>query len=312
MMFAVRGFMVALGFFGVVYCLLSLLVVCVWRCVRLFCRNYTGGGASLLFRLRIFPLAGSVSTTLAFALPAFLRLESGAIDEDMGTLVFSACTLLFVAAGLFRVVRARAGTSRMVAEWLEGAHALDAGASGTTLQTKSGQPPLLLYGFIAPKVLVSETAVGLLSPDELQVAVRHEIGHMRSRDNLKKMILHGAPFPGMASLEQAWQEAAEFAADEAAIANSRDAIDLAAALIKLCDLAPLQDPPVFTTGLVNLTALVEVRVERLLAWDEISTPPRQGRWLWSLPAVVITVAYTVAHYSQALSLTHRATEWFIH
>lgn len=312
MMFGVRGVLVALGFFGVVYCLLSLLVVCVWRGVRLLCRNSAAGLARLLFGLRIFPLAGSAFITLAFALPAFLLLESGAIDEDMGTLAFSICTLLLLAAGVFRVVMAQASTARAVAEWLEGAHALDAGAGGPTLQTKPGLPPLLLYGVSRPRVLVSETATALLSPDELRVAVQHEIGHMRSRDNLKKLILHGAPFPGMASLEGAWQEAAEFAADEAAVSNSGDAIDLAAALIKLSDLVPVQDPPAFTTGLVNLSALVKPRVQRLLAWNGSCSRAVQLWWWCCLLLAVATVPYTVAHYGQALLFTHRATEWFIH
>jgi Peptidase family M48 len=312
MMFAVRGIMVGLGFFGVLYCLLSLLVVCVWRCATPLSRN-SGALARLLFTLRIFPLVGSASMTLAFAVPAFLLLESGAIDEDVGTLAFSACTLLLFGAGLFRVVTARASTSRTIADWLEGAHALDVGAAGPTLRTKPGLPPLLLYGVFAPRVLVSETAVALLSANELRVAVRHEIGHMRSRDNLKKLILHGLPFPGMESLERVWQEAAEFAADAAAVSNSSDAIDLAASLIKLSDLAPLQDAPAFTTGLVNQTGLVRLRVERLLAWDEGSSSRAvRPRWWSFLPPVLAAVAYTVIHYGQALSLTHRATEWFIH
>jgi hypothetical protein len=311
MIFAVRCMIVALGFFGVLYCLLSLLVVCTWRCARLLRRNSACDAAPLLFALRIFPLAGAVSMTLVFALPAFLRLEPGAIDEDMGTLVFGACALFLLSAGLFRVVTARGNTAHVVAEWMEGAHRLDGDANGTTLQTKAGPPPLLLYGFFAPKVLVSETVVRLLSANELRVAVRHEIGHMRSGDNLKKLILHGAPFPGMESLERAWQEAAEFAADQAAVSSVSDAIDLAAALIKLCDLAPLQDPPLFTTGLVNLTALVRVRVERLLAWDETSFRATPLLWWCSLLALA-AVPYIVVHYSEALSFTHRATEWFIH
>jgi beta-lactamase regulating signal transducer with metallopeptidase domain len=311
MIFAVRGILVALGFFGVLYCLLSLLVVCLWRCAGSMCRN-SRGLAGTLFGLRIFPLVGSALVTLAFAFPAFLLLESGAIDEDAGTLIFSACTILLFAAGLLRVVTAQASTSRVVADWSKGARVLPTDATGKTLVTKPGLPPLLLSGVFTPTVLVSETAVGLLSPGELEIAVRHELGHVRSRDNLKKLILRAAAFPGMASLERAWQEAAEFAADEAAVSNGSEAIDLATALIKLCDLAPLQSPPVFTTGLVNLAELVKLRVERLLAWDETSSRVRRMRWWWSLPAVVATVAFTVAHYGQVLWFTHQATEWFIH
>ncbi len=314
-MFYLRGVMVALGFFGVMYCLLSPLVVCIWPCicrgVHLLFRNSAIGRARLLFGLRIFPLAGSAFITLAFALPAFLRLERGVIDEDMGTVLFSICTLLLVAAGLFRVMAAQASASRAVAHWLKGARALDAGATGPTLQSRSG-PPLLLYGVAAPRVLASETAVSLLTPEELRVALQHEIGHMRSRDNLKKLLLHATSFPGMASLEQAWQDAAEFAADEAAVSNGDDALDLASALIKLADLAPFQDLPAFTTGLVNCSALVRMRVQRLLDWDELNSRTVQRRWWFFLPLFLVTASYSIAHYSQALLFTHRFTEWFIH
>ncbi|HEY4905092.1 MAG TPA: hypothetical protein VIH89_16575 [Candidatus Sulfotelmatobacter sp.] len=310
MLFAFRGFMVALGFFGVVYCLLSVLVVGVWRCARPLCRNSAVAAARLLFGLRIFPLVGSAFITLAFALPAFFLLEGG-MDEDIGTLLFSAGTLLLLAAGFVRILSAQKGALHVVAAWLKGAHALEAGAAVPILRANHGAPPLLLYGISTPQVLVSEAAVSLLSPEELRVAVRHEMGHLRSRDNLKKLILYGAPFPGMGSLERAWQEAAEFAADEAAVTNSADAVDLAAALIKLCELVPVQAQPAFTTGLVDITALIDVRVRRLLAWNENSSRFVRLRW-WFLPAVLVTLPYTAVHYSHALMFTHQLTEWFIH
>ena len=309
-MFYLRGVMVALGFFGVVYCLLSLLVVCGWQCARLFWRDSTLGRARLLFGVRILPLVGSAFLTLAFALPAFLRLER-VIDEDLGTYLFSACTLLLLAAAWLRVASAQSGASRVVAHWLEGARVLHTHATEPALQSREG-PPLLLYGVSTPVVLASEAAVALLSPEELRVAVQHEIGHLRSRDNLKKLLVYATSFPGMAGLEQAWQDAAEFAADEAAIASSDDAVDLASALIKLADLAPAQDLPAFTTGLVNCSALVRRRVQRLLAWDESGSHAGQRRWWWFLPVILATGSYTAAHYGQALLFTHRFTEWFIH
>jgi Zn-dependent protease with chaperone function len=247
---------------------------------------------------------------VAFALPAFYRLEGG-MDEDLGTLLFGVGTALLLAGGLVRVLAAQRRAARMVAAWLRGADVLDAGRARTTLQVKQGGPPLLLYGISTPKVLVSENAVALLSPDELRVAVEHEMGHLRSRDNLKKLILHGAPFPGMGSLERAWQEAAEFAADEAAVSNSVDAVDLASALIKLCHLVPVQESPAFTTGLVDMAGLVNVRVRRLLAWKQKRSGELQSRWFF-LFAVVAALPYTVAHYGHTLVVTHRLTEWFIH
>ena len=309
-LFAVRSLVVGLGFFGVAYCLLSLLVVCAWHGIRLLSRDSGIRSARMLFGLRIFPLIGSAFVTVAFALPAFYRLEGG-MDEDMGTLLFGVGTALLLAGGLVRVLAAQRRAARLVAAWLREARVVDTEAARTTLQVKQGGPPLLLYGISTPKVLVSENAVALLSPDELRVAVEHELGHLRSRDNLKKLILHGAPFPGIGSLERAWQEAAEFAADEAAVSNSVDAVDLASALIKLCPLVPMQESPAFTTGLADMATLVNVRVRRLLDWKENQSRELQARWFFCL-AIVAALPYTVAHYGQALLVTHRLTEWFIH
>jgi hypothetical protein len=306
--------MVGLGFFGVLYCLFSFVVMCVWRSARLLWRNSAAGLARLLFAVRIFPLLGAALITIAFALPAFLLLERGPVDEDCGTVLFSLGTVLLLAAGLLRAVIARSSASRVISGWTEGAQPLDAGATAPTLQVRQG-PPLLLHGISKPRVLASETAVALLSPDELRVAVGHEIGHLRSRDNLKRMVFYAASFPGMASLDRAWQDAAEFAADEAAVSNCDEAVDLASALIKLADIAPAAQPPAFTTGLLDRSALVRLRVQRLLDWDDVSFRGAQRRrWfgLALLPLALALIFYSVAHYGQSLLFTHQFTEWLIH
>jgi Zn-dependent protease with chaperone function len=128
------------------------------------------------------PVVGSAFLTFAFALPAFFLLE-GWMDEDLGALLFGVSTLLLLGAEVFRAVTAQSGASRIVAEWLKGARGLDADAGQPALKVSPGVPPLLLYGVAAPRVLVSETTVSLLTPMELR-AVRHENGHMQSRDCL--------------------------------------------------------------------------------------------------------------------------------
>ena len=80
---------------------------------------------------------------------------------------------------------------------------------------------------------------------------------------------------------------------------------------KLSDLVPVYLPPAFTTGLVNAPVSVSLRVERLLAWDE-TRMGRQIRWWYTLPFALVMLSYTVVDYGQALSLTHRLTEWFVH
>lgn len=313
-MFGVRLLLVGLGFFGVLYCLLSLVVACIWRCVRLLRLNRASTMANTLFLLRVLPLAGSAFVTLVFAVPAFVLLESGTIDEDLGTLAFGVGAILIIAAAVFRVMSTRARTSRVVGEWVEGAETLDAGTTTPTLQAKSGTPPLLLVGISEPRVLVSETAVALLNGDELRVAVRHEIEHMRSRDNLKKLVVHCAPFRGMAGLENAWYEATELAADHEAVSNSDEAVDLAAALLKLSELAPVQEAPTLTTGLMTDSMLVKLRVERLLNWNASEARgAATGLGLIFISALVLASGfYATAHYGRALLLVHQATEWFVH
>jgi hypothetical protein len=311
-MFDLRGIMVSLGFFGVLYCLLSILVVGLWRCVYWLGRGSARAHARLLFGLRILPLVASFAITLAFALPAFLLLESGVVDEDLGTLVFGICSLFLLAAGLFRVITTHTRTARVVGEWMEGANILEAGASIPTFQAKPGVPSLLLFGVRRPRVLVSETAVALLSDDELRVAVRHEVAHIRSGDNFKKLVVHCCPFPGMGGLERAWQEAAELAADDAAVSSRREALDLAAALVKLSELAPVHPAPAFTTGLADVSMSVHLRVERLLVWNETENRRVRSHGWYVLPAILAVVWWAAANYGQALSFTHRLTEWFVH
>lgn len=310
-MFDLRGLLVSLGFFGVVYCLLSVLVACCWRGIAHFTGLSSRAMAHVLFGLRIFPFAASLLITLAFGLPAFLLLEGGVIDEDWGTLVFCVGSLLLMSAGIFRAITSHARTARVVSEWTEGASILDTGTHLPMLQVRPGIPSLLLCGITRPTVLVSETAVAALSRNELRIALRHEIEHMRVGDNLKKLIVYSLPFPAMSGLERSWQEAAELAADDAAVATREEAVDLAAALIKLSVLAPVAPNPAFTTGLVNAPTPVNHRVKRLLAWTEQRIPSRRSEWWYLSPPLSVIALSAAAEYGRLLLLTHRATEWFV-
>jgi hypothetical protein len=310
-MFVLRGIAVSLTFFVLLYCLLSVLVVCGWRGAMRFCGASARGRENMLFWFRVFPLLASAAVTLALAVPSFVLLEPRSIDEEMGVpLVLGFNCLVLLGFGLFRVVVAQRRSSRVVGEWLKGAKVLDAGVTGPTVQASRKSPPLALVGVCAPKVVVSEATVALLTPPELRVAVRHEVAHMRSRDNLKKLVFHCSPFPGMASLEAAWQEAAELAADDAAVSNFREALDLAATLIKLSRRIPVTPAPVFTMTLVSGAGSVRVRVERLLAWDESRALDVHKPWLYAIPVLVAILGAAVL-YSPILAQTHRVTEWLV-
>jgi hypothetical protein len=310
-MFILRGLIVGVAFFGVCYCPLCLLVVVFWHAARFFRFDSIFKSSASLFTLRIFPFAAAAFITLFFAMPAFFLLEGG-MDEDLGTLLFSLGALLLLAIGSFRVAAGQYRASHLITEWLAESNVLNLSTPAPTFCAKRSFPPLLLYGIRAPKILVSEEAVSLLTPEELAVSIRHEVSHLRSRDNLKKLLVHGIPFPGMGSLERTWQERTELAADEAAVSSSEDGLNLATALVKLCNLARTQEPPAFVAaGLLEPTVLVDLRVRRLLAWKGAIIQSRKVLRIW-LPLLFPAVAYSIYIYGHTLVLTHQFTEWLIH
>jgi Zn-dependent protease with chaperone function len=316
-MFVLREIAVSLTFFVLFYGLLSALVTVAWRAPRWLCgwlRASEQTLAAWLFRLRILPLTASVLLTLAFVVPSFQLLEPRSIDEGMGVmpLTLGICALLLIACGGCRVITAQIRTSRVVARWLEGAHRLelDAGAPSGTLRSGSETPPLTLVGVRRPRVLVSESAVALLNRDELHIALQHELAHMQSLDNLKKLVFRFCAFPGMAKLERAWSEAAERAADDAAVTKLDDALDLAAALVKVSRLVPVEVAPICTVGFG--TGSIGERVARLVAWEESSkTPPTRIRAWHLVPPVAAVLLAVVLNYGSVLAFTHEATEWLV-
>jgi len=151
-------------------------------------------------------------------------------------------------------------------------------------------------------------ATAVLSDNELRVAIRHELGHRRSWDNLKKLLINATPFPGMSGIEQAWREAAELAADDAAVETKQDALDLAAALLKLSRSASRWTEPKLASGLVCGSSAITMRVHRLLEWHTVRRP--QKTWLWAVPSALILSA-VASNYGTALVITHRLTELLV-
>jgi beta-lactamase regulating signal transducer with metallopeptidase domain len=311
-MFALREIAGSLSCFVLLYCLLSALVAIAWRPVQPL-HVAQQSVATILFGLRVLPLVVSVIVTFALVVPSFQLLESRAIGDGMGAipLALGVCALLWIACGCSRVIAMQTRTTRVATRWLEGARPFNANADpAVTFQSYHETPPLTLVGVCHPRVLVSESTVALLSHNELRIALRHELEHMKSHDNLKKLIFRCCPFPGMVKLESAWAESAELAADDAAISSQCDAIDLAAALVKLSRLVPVQVHPVCAMDFAAVS--LSRRVARLLAWDEASKARRVRIRTWFVipPVVAVSLLVTIA-YGPVLALTHDVTEWLV-
>jgi Zn-dependent protease with chaperone function len=310
-MFALREIAICLAFFVLLYSFLSALVAVTWRLLRLLPVSKKII-ADLLFALRVLPLLASITLTLAFVVPSFQMLEPRSVDERMGTMpvMLGICAVLLILTGCLRMIAAHRKTRRMVAQWLDGARPMDTdgNANTVTIRAEHGAPPIVLVGVYAPRVLVSESTVEILSNDELRIALKHEFAHMQSRDNLKKLVFRFCLFPGMTELENTWSQTTEMAADSAAVSKVGDAVDLAAALVKLSRLLPGEATAVCTVGF--MTGSISDRVARLLAWNAAESRDARLR-PYAIPAVLITLLFVFFTYGPALRLTHEVTEWLV-
>jgi beta-lactamase regulating signal transducer with metallopeptidase domain len=335
-MFALRGIAVSFSIFILLYSALSLAVCGVWRSLWLGAQRHSARrGADLLFILRTIPFVVATGVTLALAVPSFLLLEPRAVNEPIGVLpvVLGLCGMAAVLVGMWKAAAALLRASRAVARWSSDAgeievrdidvrevearetkaRGVDSTDSLPVMRVSGAAPPLTAAGILRPTVWLSRAAEFVLTERELQSALRHEVVHVRRRDNLRKLILRLIAFPGMAEMESVWREATEMAADDAAVSSASEALDLAAAVIKLSRLTPLEFPAELTTALVNTPAeSVNARVERLIAWTEpLHSPAKKYSWGYSLFAAVAAVATLAVTYGQLLLRVHAATEWLV-
>jgi len=315
--FVARGIAISFSVFMVTYCVLSVAVGVVWRIFYLRPEQYASRhAADLLFGLRMFPVAAAGLITIAFTIPSFVLLEPRSINEPLGEIPL-ALGLAGCGLGIFGVVnalRAIRRASETISAWTGTAQPLRPVASVPVLRITQTVPAMTAIGIVRPRVLLSGAAESLLSTCELNAALNHELAHVRRRDNLKKLLLRFVAFPGMAGLEAAWLEATEMAADDAAVSSSAEALDLAAALIKVSRLGPVETPAELTAALVHSPASVmNARVGRLIAWNEQDHQPagkKYSAWYGASAALVTFTAFAIS-YVQLLQHVHTATEWLV-
>lgn len=320
-MFAARGVAVSFSVFVIVYCVLSLAVCLAWRTLSLNGPWLNRQShpvrriADALFALRMFPLAAAAAITAVFAVPSFLLLEPRAIDEPLGgiPLMLGVCGVALAVFGVLNAGIALRRASRTIERWTRAAEPVESGVPVPVLRGSGTIPAMTAAGIVRPRVLLSSAAESMLTASELQTALNHEIAHVRRFDNLKKLLFRFVAFPGMSGLEAGWLEATEMAADDAAVSNTSEALDLAAALIKLSRLCPVEPPADLTVALVHSPgAVMNARVERLIAWseDRLASSGRFSAW-HGLGAAAATVAMFAVTYIQMLVHVHAATEWLV-
>jgi Zn-dependent protease with chaperone function len=225
--------------------------------------------------------------------------------------------------GAANAIAALMRASRMIAQWMSRAKAIQSPLPVPVLRIERFAPALTIAGILRPRVLLSDAAQSVLSESELRTALQHEAAHMRRRDNLKKLLFRFIAFPGMHGLETAWLEFTEMAADHAAVSSASEALDLAATLIKLSKINSSREPraedisgELMTAFVHGSAALIGTRVERLIHWREERPNSREksSRWSTAETALAITITTTTAvavTYTHLLAEVHSATEWLV-
>lgn len=258
----------------------SLVAACAWRAAYPFARRLAPASrADLIFALRTIP------TALAFAcvtllLPAYFTYEPAHSDEEIGAKL--ALVALVAASGFalaaWRGVASLAATHRIKRSLMRRASPLQLdGLRVAAFRVEHALPLVAVVGCLRPRLFIAGHLFDLLGEDEIAAAVAHELGHVASRDNLKRTLMHLCrnvlPFaPRARALERAWSAESESAADEfAAVAGgAQAAISLASALVKIARLMPETVAPAShaVAMLVGSGGNVAERVDRLLSFAD--------------------------------------------
>ena len=161
-------------------------------------------------------------------------------------------------------------------------------------------------GPLRSRVLVSQTVLTSLPPDELRAALSHEHAHLRRRDPLVKVLLSWASLAMLpassAVLWSQFDESAEQASDaEAAAAHGP--LVVASGLVSMARLVLVPTPAqAMAFGAVSLERRVRVLLDQT-----VEARPSFALW-WGMAATVGAVAWA-ALYSEQL---HHWVETIVH
>ena len=296
-MFELLGACMALSALFVVRAAGSAGAMVAWRMLRARIESWPAAArARILFGLGTVPTFVAVLMTFALVVPAYLLHEPSPPREVVGVRLvgLAAVSALGVAMALWRVATRLAATRRLKAHWKRDAVAINLpGATLPTYRIRHPFPVIAVVGVLRPSLFIAEQLLDELDEAELAAAISHETGHAVARDNFKRTVMlacrGGAPFAiPSPSLDRAWSDAAECAADEyAARADARRALDLASALVKIARLVPAgltPALPAISSAASGSIDGVASRIRRLVALADRShpIPPGLGPHAWAL------------------------------
>jgi len=263
----------------------------VWLCARpmilLAERMRPRSATTFLFVLRMMPAGLSLLVVLALCVPSYLWLEPESVAERISIACVTAALLGFaiwniaIARSLWTAVK----SLRYTRQCRKAARETTlAGEFLPAFMVEQETPLLALTGVIHTRLLISRGVVSALTASQLDAALRHENAHRISRDNLKRLLLLLAPdvFPFsriFTSLDRVWTRLSEWAADDhAAGEDSRRALSLAGALVRVARMGVAPKAPPLLPNLIDDDHDLSIRVDRLLHAQPSHENPPLGRF----------------------------------
>src|SRR5215472_8111928 len=295
--------------------------------IRIAGKIRSRAAARFLFILRMLPSVLGLTVVLGLCVPSYLWLEPqiGSERVGWGCLLLAGLPGIQCSRSLVRTARAIGASARIRSEWRQaGNDALLTEESRTladenALVVPKKEPLLALSGAFRPRMVISRSVLTGLSKEQLDVAVRHEIAHRDSRDNLKRLFLVLSPefFPfanRFVALEKTWARFSEWAADDEAMqGDSQRALSLAAALLRVARMGAGPRLSILHTCLLPADDDLSARVDRLLSVEPLSRETTSHpRFRGVVPGVCFAVcALIFVSLPAALASVHRLLELFL-
>ncbi len=215
------------------------------RVIQPFLRRLpASAAANLVLAFRLFPFVLGIVISVGLALPAFLEFEPRSTHEMLDWPLLSLAVFGALGSGVLivRAFQLMLSTWRWLHAQEDAAQRLTSSTHGAALyRTNDASSLLAVAGMFRPRIFLSAGVAASLTPQEVDAAIRHELAHVRSWDNLKQFLLKIIRLPRWISpiheLDHAWTQCSEIAADERALAAGASPVDLSAALIKVARLA---------------------------------------------------------------------------
>jgi Zn-dependent protease with chaperone function len=285
--------------------------------------------AEILFVMRMGPPVLAIIAVVVFMIPSYLAYEPHKTNESVSWKLglLAALSAIGVSLAIWRGLRSWLATRSLLKDWLVASTRVELDRiTVPTFVLQHSFPIIAVVGAIRPRLFIASQVFESLSHEELGAALAHEYGHLAARDNFKRSVMRVSRaalllIPCGRSLDRAWSEASESAADEyAAQQSSLVALNLASALVRIARMIPKGQRQILPASVSGFLAGgdelpgVKGRVRRLveLAAAEPHLLVSNASFVRFVPWLVLTlmvvIAVTVESRPQVLAGVHHLVE----